>query len=60
MKHRLTTQELLEQLLPEERRLVEWEARNDGIRPDQFTPEQINLCLAQARHIGELAERTIN
>jgi hypothetical protein len=56
----MTTQELLQQLTPEELEIVETVARCSSMTVDQFTVQQINHMLAQARQIGDLAERTIH
>jgi hypothetical protein len=45
-------------LRAEERQLIETIARLDGVTVEQFTPQQINLILEQARHIGDLPERS--
>jgi hypothetical protein len=49
--------EVLAQLLPDERKVIAAIARCDGIRPEEFTVQDINFFLEQARHTGELAER---
>ena len=53
----MTTRVVLRQLWDDEREIVELMARLRGLTPDQFTVQDVNLILAQARHTGELAER---
>jgi hypothetical protein len=53
----LTTRVVLRQLWDDEREIVELMARLRGLTPDQFTVQDVNLILAQARHDGDLAER---
>jgi hypothetical protein len=40
--------------MPEERDIIETLARSRKIKPEDFTPQFINLALKQARYIGDL------
>jgi hypothetical protein len=56
----MTTRVVLRQLWDDEREIVELMARLRGLSPDQLTVQDVNLILAQARHIGDLAERYVD
>jgi hypothetical protein len=53
----LTSRVVLRQLWDDEREIVELMARLRGLTPDQFTVQDVNSILAQARYDGDLAER---
>jgi hypothetical protein len=56
----LTTRVVLQQLWDDERQIVELMARLRGLTPEQFSVQDVNLILAEARHTGELAERYVD